>query len=1658
MDSDSDGMDDAWETTYFGNMARNGAGDFDADGMTDLEEYQNNFNPTVDDALNDADGDRYPNIFELRRSSNPNSSTSIPAPNYTVSAGGTYPTIGAAVTAADVANGTHQIIAISPGVYSGTNNTALTIGGTNKPKLLLIGLAGAAATIVDGGGTSIGWTVSVTSVVESMTFQNTTRAINLATTGTEVRLVNLLVRNNAGTGSNPGGLNLSAAKVALVNCTFLENTTASGTAQQINLTSGTASLLNTVVYGSSAATMLVKGAPATLTTNYSLVKGMTLTGVGNLTGTTDPKLRSDGRLLHNSPLRGVGGSTAQSRLDFDLEARPAASPDIGSDQFVDTDADSLADNWEMAEAGNLTTLTGLTQDADADGLSNQTEYSRLTRPTNSDSDADSLSDGAEVNTYGTDPLKADTDGDDMPDGWEVSNGLNALVQNGFDDADGDRYPNVFEFAKSTNPNSAASMPAPDLTVGVGGTYATIAAAMAAANSANGAYQIMSLAPGTYSGASNLNQTIGGTNKPKLLIIGAAGAAKTTIDGQGASAGFSISVNSVFESLTVRATTRAFYTSTPAIQIRLVDVLVRGNSGTSQAGGLNIQGSVATSVSVINCTFLENTSQSGPGQQIAINTGALSLLNTVVYGASSSLSLWKAATNATLTSAYSLAKGVTLVGTGNLAGTVDPKLNPDGRLSYDSPLRAVGGPTGQSLRDQDVETRPASGGDIGVDQFVDTDVDSLADVWEQAEVGNLTTLTGPTQDADSDGLNNQAEFMKRTRPTVADSDSDGLTDGIEVNTAGSDPLSADTDADGMPDGWEYNNSLSPIVANAFDDADGDRYPNIFEFSKSTNPQSASSIPAPDLTVGAGQTYATISAALAAASSANGTYQILAIAPGTYTGATNVTQGFAGSGKPKLLVIGTGGAAKTVIDGGGTLSGWWTNDTTVFESVTIINTTRALSVSGANADVRFSNLLVRNNTGGSGVAGGLHVISAASIRLSNCTFYENSAVQAQAQQLIISSAGAVSIFNTVVYGSGAGPMLYVSSGGPVITNYNLVTGQTLTGTGNLAGTIDPKLNLRGRTRMDSPLRSAGGPGSQAFVDADLEARPTANPDIGADQFLDADGDTLADSWELANTGNLATLTGALQDNDTDGLNNRDEFYYATLPLVVDTDGDGLSDGNEVNVQGTSPTKVDSDGDGMPDGWEVTYNLNPTSDDSFDDADGDRYPNVFEFAKGTDPTSQNSTPVPDVIVDQVHGSDSTTDNIYGSVNAAIAGVGQVSGAKILGLVAGVYAGAGNTGQSCIGGPGAPILFIGLAGARATVLDGSGSGFGITTGNQCVVHSLTIQHTSRAINVGTTGAKVRLERLLILDNTASSSAGGLYAFASGAVVDVVGTTFLRNVTTVIGSQPGTVFVSSATLRLTNTAIWASSPNSVDTSGATSFIASHSYAEGLTLPGTANIAGSVAAPIRADGRIRVGSALRAAGQVLGTTTVDMDLDVATGPPDIGADQWIDGDGDGLADAWERELTGGLTALGSGDADGDGLSNAGEYQQSNRKISADPLNPDTDRDGLLDGAEVSLGTDPLFADSDMLAADSNGDGVIDALDVQLGVLLASVDSDGDGLTNAAERLLGTDPLRADTDGDGVPDGVDAFPTDPFLTVLSTPLGDTTPPTITLVTPTNAVLQ
>jgi len=100
--------------------------------------------------------------------------------------------------------------------------------------------------------------------------------------------------------------------------------------------------------------------------------------------------------------------------------------------------------------------------------------------------------------------------------------------------------------------------------------------------------------------------------------------------------------------------------------------------------------------------------------------------------------------------------------------------------------------------------------------------------------------------------------------------------------------------------------------------------------------------------------------------------------------------------------------------------------------------------------------------------------------------------------------------------------------------------------------------------------------------------------------------------------------LMDSDGDGLSDGAEILvYRTDPDNPDSDGDGLSDYDEVITYGTNPNDPDSDGDGLPDGWEVQHGLDPLDDGSGNidngpegDPDGDGFSNSLELELGSPP----------------------------------------------------------------------------------------------------------------------------------------------------------------------------------------------------------------------------------------------------------------------------------------------------------------------------------------------------------------------------------------------------------------------------------------------------------
>jgi pimeloyl-ACP methyl ester carboxylesterase len=75
----------------------------------------------------------------------------------------------------------------------------------------------------------------------------------------------------------------------------------------------------------------------------------------------------------------------------------------------------------------------------------------------------------------------------------------------------------------------------------------------------------------------------------------------------------------------------------------------------------------------------------------------------------------------------------------------------------------------------------------------------------------------------------------------------------------------------------------------------------------------------------------------------------------------------------------------------------------------------------------------------------------------------------------------------------------------------------------------------------------------------------------------------------------ITDSKEDFDGDGLTNLQEQTYGTDPRQEDTDGDRLSDGQEINIYHTNPLAADTDQDGLSDGTEVQYGLLPLKPDT-------------------------------------------------------------------------------------------------------------------------------------------------------------------------------------------------------------------------------------------------------------------------------------------------------------------------------------------------------------------------------------------------------------------------------------------------------------------------------
>ncbi|MEM7248412.1 MAG: choice-of-anchor V domain-containing protein [Acidobacteriota bacterium] len=180
---------------------------------------------------------------------------------------------------------------------------------------------------------------------------------------------------------------------------------------------------------------------------------------------------------------------------------------------------------------------------------------------------------------------------------------------------------------------------------------------------------------------------------------------------------------------------------------------------------------------------------------------------------------------------------------------------------------------------------------------------------------------------------------------------------------------------------------------------------------------------------------------------------------------------------------------------------------------------------------------------------------------------------------------------------------------------------------------------------------------------------------------------------------------------------------------------------------------------------------------------------------------------------------------------------------------------------------------------------------------------------------------------------------------------------------------------------------------------------------------------------------------MLGTSDMDIDSDddgVADGDEVLaGLDPAVcDTDGDGLFDGLEQSVT--MPLAGAGPVMGTDVAAGCFTPDADPATSTDPLDVDSDDDGISDSAEDANLDGALSVDeTDAADCDSDGDGLPDGLELSVTAEIADPDGAGPLLGTDiaafcdpgglfaffadADPMTSTDPLDADSDDDGISD-------------------------------------
>jgi len=534
------------------------------------------------------------------------------------------------------------------------------------------------------------------------------------------------------------------------------------------------------------------------------------------------------------------------------------------------------------------------------------------------------------------------------------------------------------------------------------------------------------------------------------------------------------------------------------------------------------------------------------------------------------------------------------GTGNIAD--DPLLTADGHLRSGSPCMDAGNPNYNLPAEAvDIDNDPRIHGsriDIGADEFVDTDADGLPDWWEQKYFGS-STAAQPGDDPDGDGQSNLQEYVSSTHPLSAPG---------QPVTLYVDPVSGNDAWDGLAPAWDGTHGPKATIQGAINAAPPPGATIVLAAASYTGPGNC------DLHLRGGpitlrsqdpdDPSVVADTVIDCQGSSDNPRRALTAGGGeqvTLEGIT-ITGGYADKGGAILCNGGTVTLRKCRLTGnhaesaGGAI--WCENGGSVsLESCTLTGNSAtdggalycgplgSLSVTGSTiADNRATEdgggifctkggvtvrrcYIARNEAQQSGgglcfvaqctglikhtiiaanratYGGGLHENDAREVTLTNCTIAFNTGSG-------VSRAGGeirTHLLNCIAWNNWPTDISRVKEDYCCFRTEYYATS---------AVTKAPKLRPDGRLTAESPCIDAGDPQTPLEPDeTDIDGEPRLSGqavDIGADEFVDTDGDGLADWWEAKYFGS-DTAADPHADPDADGLDNLEEFVFATDPLT-------------------------------------------------------------------------------------------------------------------------------------------------------------------------------------------------------------------------------------------------------------------------------------------------------------------------------------------------------------------------------------------------------------------------------------------------------------------------------------------------------------------------------